>query len=173
MYQLKWEGLAATGVVVLGFHGLRGCVGTEVFNCHENSTASSAVAQDSTGLWPSDPGDPREYSMEKELGKNWPTLMRQSRTVNPTVSTVWAESNIGPLLPSDWHCHNPHGIVCVPSSYLETFRSPLGSGISLCYGKLFSLNILNSIFSKSLKTFWGPSVKYTWFLYKLYLFLVL
>lgn len=66
-----------------------------------------------------------------------------------------AESNIGPLLPSDWHCHNPHGIVCVSSSYLETFGSPLGSGISLCYGKLFSLNILNSIFSKSLKTFEG------------------
>lgn len=108
----------------------------------------------------------------KGTWKNWPTLMRQSRTVNPTVSTVWAESNIGPLLPSDWHCHNPHEIVCVPSSYLETFRSPLGSGISLCYGKLFSLNILNSIFSKSLKTFEGHLLSIHDFCIN-YLFLVL
>lgn len=59
-------------VVVLGFHGLSGFAGAEVFNCHNNSTASSAVAQDSIGLWLSDPGGPREYSMEEELGKTDP-----------------------------------------------------------------------------------------------------
>lgn len=59
-------------MVILGSHGLSGFWGAEVFSCHNNSTASSAVAQDSIGLWLPDPGGPRDYSMEKELGKTDP-----------------------------------------------------------------------------------------------------
>lgn len=47
------------------------------------------------------------------------------------------------------------GFVDAPLSSLDTLGLPLGSGLSGYYRKLFPLNILNTIFSRSLKSFEG------------------
>lgn len=81
----------------------------------------------------------------KKLGRLAYLDGRQSRAINPTVATVCAgplrQVRRGTVFPGGYCYHSPGGVLMSHLSSLGTLGFPLVADISVCYGKLFPLNI--------------------------------
>lgn len=85
----------------------------------QDSVTSPATTKDNIGLWLSDPESLRDFPEEEELGKNGPTSVEQSKSVNPTVSTVLAGS---------WWQMSHGVVISLTRIQVESVRSQINLG---------------------------------------------
>lgn len=81
------------------------------------------------------------FSFREGILGNDPTLTRQSRTINPKVSTAsaepWQQARYEAALPSDQCHHNSSEVLMPHLSSLDTQEFPVGAGMPFYHGKLF------------------------------------